>query len=232
MPQQTFSPARFCGKCPRASSPQTPWRSRPCGCGASKNTNRENALPEGETFVFSDTLGIINNRRGKAVLSNAGVGRAHFQRLLVLWARGRLPRGLRDTPFPFTSISVNKGYAAKLHRDSNNLGPSLALAVGNFTGGGLRYWPNDSKQGRVEQLRGQRRLVLNLKRDGPCVFDGTCGHEVQPFKGERYSLVFFTLSKYKTAIAAVRRAILQSGADWPSPERLRTLAERLPALPK
>ena len=32
--------------------------------------------------------------------------------------------------FKFTSLSLNKNYAAKIHRDENNLGPSMIAAFG------------------------------------------------------------------------------------------------------
>ena len=45
--------------------------------------------------------------------------------------------------FPFTSISLNYNYAAKLHRDGNNAGPSLTRSLGVFNGGGLFYPVSD-----------------------------------------------------------------------------------------
>ena len=39
--------------------------------------------------------------------------------------------------FPFTSISLNYNYAARLHRDGNNAGVSFTRSFGNFTGGEL-----------------------------------------------------------------------------------------------
>ena len=58
-------------------------------------------------------------------------------KLLTCWAKSQLGHKI-----PFTSVNVNKNYASKVHRDKNNLGPSVGLAVGSFTGGHLRYWPN------------------------------------------------------------------------------------------
>ena len=77
-------------------------------------------------------------------------------------ARGRQLSHLRNHPLPYTTISVNKGFAAKLHRDTRNEGPSVALALGEFTGSGLRYWPGDSKRGDVESLRGQPSIVFDM----------------------------------------------------------------------
>jgi len=37
--------------------------------------------------------------------------------------------------FPCTSISLNYDYAARRHRDANNVGPSVTKAFGDFVGG-------------------------------------------------------------------------------------------------
>ena len=53
----------------------------------------------------------------------------------------------RASAIPFTTITMNKRYAARLHRDSRNDGPSIGNAVGKFSGGKLLYWQRDD--GRV-----------------------------------------------------------------------------------
>lgn len=199
--------------------------------GFDKNTSRENVLPEGEQWVHSDTLGIISDRRDhKLKISAASKGYQNFQRLLTLWLRGRLPPHRRKELLPYTTISVNKDYGAKLHRDRFNEGPSVGIAVGTFTGGGLRYYPDDPKIGDVELLHKQRSVVLDLKRK-PAVFDGTCGHSVEPYKGERFSLIFFTVLKYNRAGAVERRTLRRAGSTWPSPNTLHHLRQWLPKRP-
>jgi len=37
--------------------------------------------------------------------------------------------------FPCTSINMNYGYAARRHRDANNIGPSVTKTFGDFIGG-------------------------------------------------------------------------------------------------
>eukprot|EP00913_Durusdinium_trenchii_P029227 g27397.t1 len=108
--------------------------------------------------------------------------------------------------FPFTSISLNINYRAKRHRDKNNSGPSAIAAVGPFQGGELLYWPRDDKSSKVETLQKKDAKVLNIKKKMH-FFDGTCAHEVRPFRGgERFSLVYFTVSSFCSASKAVRRA--------------------------
>merc|ERR1711972_1197441 len=55
------------------------------------------------------------------------------------------PSDLGMKQFPFTSININKAYNGRLHRDGNNVGPSILKAFGDFTGGALRYYPNDDR---------------------------------------------------------------------------------------
>merc|ERR1712048_356494 len=110
-------------------------------------------------------------------------------KLVTLWLRARLPR---DFDFTYTSININKNYAGKLHRDGNNVGPSFIKAFGAFENGELNYWPSDNGEGPLEDLKDKDKVTLNIK-DNLLLFDGNRGHYVSPFKGERYSLVFFSI---------------------------------------
>lgn len=197
--------------------------------GFQESTSRPNVLPEGRDWVYSDTLGIIEARKDHAMtVTSACTGHVHFIRLISSWARRRSP----NREVPFTTISLNKNYAGRLHRDGGNIGPSIGLAIGLFTGGKLRYWAADSQRGKrsknVEQVRDEPSIALNTKRGA--VFDGNCAHEVEPFEGERYSLIFFTVKKYKEACLSVKRKIVSMGADWPTDASLKALQAKVPRL--
>jgi len=75
----------------------------------------------------------------------------------------------------WTTIQVNKNMKCLPHIDRNNVGPSFIIALGDFTGGEL-------------VVEGEKFDVKNKFVE----FDGTKGHWTEDFKGERYSLVFFT----------------------------------------
>ena len=145
------------------------------------------------------------------------------------WARSR---GFDE--LPFTTISLNKNYAGRLHRDSGNFGPSIGLAIGPFTGGKLRYWAEDSHKGmrgsQVEDARAEPSVALNIKQG--VVFDSNCAHEVEPFEGERYSLIFFTLKKYERASSSVKRRMVKMGVDWPTAKVLKRLSANVAGLPR
>ena len=57
---------------------------------------------------------------------------------------------------------MNFAYAARRHRDSYKVGPSVVKAFGSFTGGELLYWPEDNGNKSVEALTfdARRELVL------------------------------------------------------------------------
>ena len=78
--------------------------------------------------------------------------------------------------FLFSSIQINKNFNSSVLHVDNNVGPSLTMSVGDFTGGRL-YVHNKGS------LRTKERLVR---------FNGQNPHIVLPYQGKRYSFVFFT----------------------------------------
>ena len=71
-----------------------------------------------------------HDRRGKANLSYEVRDFPNFCELLNKWLSQRVPR---DEAMPWaTSIAINMGYAGRLHRDRNNVGPSFLIVFGFF----------------------------------------------------------------------------------------------------
>ena len=139
-----------------------------------KNKNRQNVIPDGSEFVYSDTLGLTKDRRGNIAVDAYTRERPSVFTFLCEWLKQRKPTEL-VLDFPFTSISLNYNYAAKLHRDGNNAGPSLARSFGAFIGGELSYWSNDDKRTPLEQLR-ERDAVRIDTHMHYALFDGCRGH--------------------------------------------------------
>ena len=77
----------------------------------SENTTRANVMPRGVDFIFSDTLGLVSTRNGQVTASRLTKRYPAVFRILACWLRQAWP--LSDS-FPFTSISVNKNYAARM----------------------------------------------------------------------------------------------------------------------
>jgi len=162
--------------------------------GFKENVNRGNVMPDGAKFVHSDTIGMIKMSTCERTLLTVGTKRyPEFTELITRWFREQLPDELKDK-FAYTSVNINKNYAGRLHRDANNCGPSFIKAFGKFSGGELNYWPSDDKKTPLEEfdLNDKDKVTVNIK-DNLMLFDGNRGHFVNSFKGERFSLVFFSI---------------------------------------
>jgi len=160
--------------------------------GFAKNSNRLNVMPEGQSYVFSDTWGLIVDRVGDVHVTKPSLDYPDVIQLVCQWLQDWMPADL-EVPFTFTSINVNCNYAARRHRDGNNHGPSMIAAFGDFTGGQLSYWPEDDKSTDLDDLKLEDKVTLDISK-GLALFNGNCAHSVAPFEGDRYSLVFFTLN--------------------------------------
>lgn len=88
----------------------------------------------------------------------------------------------RDLYFPgfdFNQVQINRNFSMKKHLDSKNLGKSYLVSFGDYIGGQTRvYRDND---------------YVDLDSNcNPVTFNGSkYYHEVLPFTGTRYSLVFY-----------------------------------------
>jgi len=198
-----------------------------------KNPYRVNVMPEGQTWVNSDTVGLNCARDGTVNTTHPTFSYPNVMRVMCRWLRDRQPPELKGQPFPFTSINMNFGYGAQRHRDGNNTGLSMLAAFGEFTGGELRYWPDDSKSLKVEKLAVKDRMTIDISKE-LLLFDGKRCHEVAPFKGERYSLVWFTCARYWEAGAPALRKLASLGFNVPSEASIKSVERllRAPGGPK
>ena len=135
----------------------------------------------------------------------------NFCRLLNCW----LEPNVRDMQLQpaHTTITINSAYAGKLHRDANNLGPSFVKAFGCCTGGALGYYQKDP--GRRMDLKMVDSAcgppeILDL-HSNLILMDGTKAHYVQPFEGERFSVVWFTCSRYVQGNEYLDKALQEAG---------------------
>jgi len=160
--------------------------------GFARNTTRQNVMQKEVKWVWSDTLGLLRDRVGDIHLTGSTHEYPQVVEVLSRWLTDRLPAEARD--FSWTSFNLNKNYAAKIHRDGNNFGPSMIAAFGSFTGGALKYYTFDDGKvdlGDLDARRDEAR-ELNLK-NGLVMFNGNTAHSVNDFEGNRFSVVFFTL---------------------------------------
>ena len=95
----------------------------------SENANRPNVTPADAPFVLSDTFGLVSTRTGAVSVSRLTRRHPAVLQLLSAWVKRAWPS---SSCFPFTSISANYGYAARMHRDANNVGSLLMRSFGDF----------------------------------------------------------------------------------------------------
>lgn len=130
----------------------------------------------------SQTFGIVNKRSAVDDYSRQNWLRPYLYKLL-------LDFGEAYVDLSFNSITVNQNYKASAHRDKTNCGDSFLVAFGDYTGGELEILEGD--------LSGTYNVCGQpIKTDFSKVL-----HQVTPFEGNRYSLVFYThisKKKYKT----------------------------------
>jgi len=180
-----------------------------------KNVSRVNVMPDGQEWVFSDTVGLLRDRVGDIHLTAPSTMYPDFMRVINRWLTDRLPSEYAD--FTWTSINLNCNYAAKLHRDGNNFGPSFLTAFGDFEGGELTYFPEDNRSLKLDQLAKlgpEHSETLSLKskgRSNMVLFNGNCAHSVAPFKGQRYSVVYFTCGCFAGICEQDRNALKDLG---------------------
>lgn len=201
--------------------------------GFGENTGRLNVMPEGATFVHSDTIGF--NRMmtsAKVFITSPTTAYPDFTKLLTRFLSDNDDLKLR-VPFVFTVINVNASYAGKRHRDANNEGPSAIKALGKFSGGKLSYWPSDCQLPRpqVETLKENESITLDLKPRFN-LFDGNRAHGVQKFTGERFSLVYFTKRSFHRSKLEDRKRLEKLGFRLPTKTSMRLLKEESSKLDK
>lgn len=183
--------------------------------GFKENSNRGNVTPDGQKFVYSDTVGLIKMSTCERTLLTVGTKRyPEFSQLITRWLKERLPAEF-EQEFTYTSININKNYAGRLHRDGNNAGPSFIKAFGDFQGGELNYWPSDDKRTPLEEFKDKDKVTLNIK-ENLLLFDGNRGHSVNPFTGERYTLVFFSVRTWSKAPEEEVRDAISCGIPVPT----------------
>jgi hypothetical protein len=136
------------------------------------HTNRGNIIG---TIGRTMTFGFGDNRRGFNFFKTNKQYPELFN-AIVAFGNQIVPKG-----WEYQTITLNHGVKAKKHIDSKNAGKSVIIGIGDFTGGDIRVWNSHNKDPRDKNLH-----------DHPVMFNGgILPHETQPFKGDRYTMVFY-----------------------------------------
>jgi len=184
--------------------------------GFARNVNRVNVMQSGVKWVWSDTMGLLRDRCGDIHCTQSTHGYPQVVEVLSRWLTDRLPNEAQN--FKWTSLNLNKNYAAKIHRDGNNFGPSMIAAFGDFQGGKLNYYPHDDGKIELKELESKgtdRACKLDLK-SGLALFNGNSAHSVDDFEGNRFSIVYFTLGCHSQMKKADRDKLQLMGVAVPT----------------
>jgi hypothetical protein len=120
----------------------------------------------------SQAFGVVGKRGIPNDYSRHCWNRPYLYKLLLDFAE-------KYVDLSFNSITVNQNYAAEPHRDRNNIGESYLVAFGDYTGGELKIYEGD--------LSGNHNVCRNpIQTNFSAIL-----HSVEPFKGNRYSLVYY-----------------------------------------
>ena len=149
------------------------------------NVIRQSQVEKSEKTGYEGfVLGIVTSWAGKG-------SRSGYRKMLSMKTREpkysklfneskKLMR-LKDPKFKFNSIQFNKNHRCARHRDAKNTGVSYIVGLGDYTGGELTIFDENEKNPVKHDIKGKFYT-----------FDGSkYPHETCPFKGERYSLVFY-----------------------------------------
>lgn len=123
----------------------------------------------------SQTFGVVNRRCLPPDYSRLCWTRPYLYKLLLEF-------GEKYVDISFNAITLNENYQAEKHRDKHNSGNSFLVAFGHYTGGELLIHEGD--------LSGCHNICHK-----PIITDfSKVLHSVSNFIGQRYSLVYYTLT--------------------------------------
>jgi hypothetical protein len=95
---------------------------------------------------------------------------------LVEFGNRCVPRG-----FFYNVITLNYGVKAKKHVDGVNVGDSVIVGIGDYTGGNLMVYAPDGSKGMSIDIH-----------DKPIIFNGAIHpHQTKPFKGNRWTIIYY-----------------------------------------
>jgi len=146
-----------------------PQLGKPAQNGHHNRAQKLGSIGRTMTFGFGDTRRGIKEFATNRDYPDVLRALAHFGNCVV-------PSG-----WTYNAITLNHGVKANKHKDTRNLGPSVIIGIGDFTGGDIKVWDKDDKDPKVFNLH-----------DKPVMFNGgLLYHQTTPFKGDRYTMVFY-----------------------------------------
>ena len=121
-------------------------------------------------------MGILKTRTKGYALSLHSKKYPEVLKKVVPYGNAVVPLG-----FFWNAVTINKGVLAKRHYDGLNVGKSVIVGFGDYTGGNLRVYGKQSEEYTAMDIH-----------DRPLMFNGALlEHETEPFEGTRYTIIFY-----------------------------------------
>ena len=142
-----------------------------------KNKGRTNILKGNMTYSQSMVLGkvkVLYKPKGTFAPSRHNKKHGH----LLKMAKQLLKQ--HDPKYRAAAVTINKNHAAAKHVDVSNKGHSYIIGLGNYTGGQLVFTDKESPYYGSHNIKNKWFKFL-----------GNTEHYVKPFKGERYTIVYY-----------------------------------------
>lgn len=152
-----------------------------------KGSMRHNGLRKGKYISQrGDVIGKTKDGRtvnfGYGQIRHKGWGPfVHNRRFPALYgALCDYADALLPADFEYNTITLNHNVLAQKHKDIINVGESIIVGIGDYEGGKLRVFSNDTD------------YVAEDIKDRPIKFNGhTTFHETEEFSGTRYTMIFY-----------------------------------------
>lgn len=145
-----------------------------------KNKGRTNILNKGQTYSLSMVLGKVRKLYSSCNGRVCKVPSRWNSKYAALLKASKQLLKAHDPKYRFEAVTINKNQKASSHTDVNNVGESYIIGLGDYTGGELVFTDKDSPYYGTHNIKGK---WLRFVGDTP--------HHVKPFKGERYTLVYY-----------------------------------------
>eukprot|EP00435_Cladocopium_sp_Y103_P074977 s35_g52.t2 len=180
---------------------------------------RKKLMPTGQKSVHKVVFGLYSHG-GKVQITTFTKQCPWTTKLLTAFVQQKYPG------FYFTSIQVNFNNKCPPHVDRND-GTSLIIGLGDYKGGEIFVaHPNGTDLLQLSKAVAGYQKGANVPGDYVDIkskwleFDGRSLHAVKPFKGTRFTLVYYTCPEYRQASPNVRMACTDSGFKYPLLQQL------------
>ena len=166
-------------------------------CDFPKNTSRKNVMRTGQNSYEGFVLGKINliahmwkktkkKVNGKYVTTikkQQQSNRTKDPKFKRLYRETRKMMNMHDPNFKYTTIQYNKDQQTAKHKDGRNVGVSYIIGLGKYTDGEVIVYDINNKNPKHHDIHNKF-----LSFNGSDLY-----HETAPFKGNRYTMVFFNV---------------------------------------